>query len=484
MVEIKLQKAHSGQAMFGRKIRRNNTVPCARRFGKSNTIHAVLAKMKETGNYVFPLIWPCLPGFSENPGDMGIFSHEQKDFAPVFDEIIELYEPIIEHKDATAKNVKFRNGGMLEFWSLANVGKQDSGRGRKYIRVIYDECQKISDPVFRHHHQNVVTPLLADLKGDCFFLGTPNGKRTYFYELCERGAGNGCGDFDGEHKGDKWPDWATIALKTKDNPLIDPVEIENMRKVLDELTYMQEIEGRFVDYSANAWCYALKPPEVQKRILKGGLKIWPNVPLIFSFDFNKNPMTAIVGQVTPAPLVLEAGMASAWQPGFRVQVLDNFVSAEKTENSIYDTCEKIRAWVLHRTGQRIGRWRDHLGNIIANYPCALPILITGDASGGYGDGRQKIPETYYQIICIELGLSTAAVQVPSKNPFLSESYIQINTHIQHNQYFEISNGCDELIRDMLQVKSDAFRGIDKADASLSHLLDCLRYLFNSFVQTN
>ena len=55
-------------------------------------------------------------------------------------------------------------GGIIDMWSLDDG---NSGRGRKYKRVVIDECEKA--PKLEIAWQGVIRATLTDYIGDCWF---------------------------------------------------------------------------------------------------------------------------------------------------------------------------------------------------------------------------------------------------------------------------------------------------------------------------
>ena len=76
--------------------------------------------------------------------------------------------------------------------------------------------------------------MLTDKKGWALFIGTPKGKDALF-ELFTRGV-------RGEHN------YKSFQFHTKDNPFIDPQEVEDARKELPERYFRQEYEASFEDF--------------------------------------------------------------------------------------------------------------------------------------------------------------------------------------------------------------------------------------------
>jgi hypothetical protein len=446
---------------------------CGRRFGKTDLMTVVK----------WPLIAPAL----FHGKKVGIFVDDFKDFSESWNKIVDRYGldkegGLILHKDETKKVMRFVGGGVLDVWSIGNEGRKEKGRGRKYHRVIYEETQKIPDRVLKYHWENVARPCLTDYKGDAYFIGTAAGKNNYWYKLCQRGARNGFASVNEYGDEDLIPNnesdsWCTHRMPTSANPYIDPDEIADVRNDLDRLTYEQEYMCVFVDYDGDSWVYVLKDKELQQKVFQLSRPIRWSEQLFLSFDFNKIPMTALVMQKQTLPhSEIER---TRYKYGIHFVKEFKIGSIEQGEASIYDTCRAIREWVLRETGRKIGKWGDK------RFPCSVPFLITGDASGNRSDGRQKVPKTYYQIIQDELQIAPQKIVVPKANPLHAESYVQTNTIISMCPDVKIyDDTCPNLRLDCLRIKSDNNRRIikGKGEERQADLLDNLRYLFNTFCQ--
>lgn len=457
------------QKTIAAKAKRFNVIPTGRRVGKSEGTYKVF-QPKGTIGISLPLIDPAFHG-----KPVGIFACEFKDVEYMWEGIVKLYAKLIRKKDNNLGLIQFYGGGSIEFFSVTNEGRKEAGRGRKFARIIVEETQKIPDRVLKYWWNKVARHTLMDYRGDAFFIGNANGQGTFYHELARRG-GNNADDLP-TLPGD-WKSWITLRFSTFDNPLISPEEVEEVRQELDEHSFNQEILALFVNYAGDVWCYAIKEMVVQNRIFVPKVDLLPDTPIVLSFDFNKRPMTALVMQFPPIAwdggddMLRLAGMIKAG-----IHVVREFKTDIKSDASIYDTCRLIREWVLETFGVKIGNWKDD-----GQYPNTIPLFVTGDASGDSTDGRQSDPTTYYQIISSELGLiPETSVRILSRNPLHSESYVKVNSNLKSNPDFLISReGCPSLIKDMFGVLSDKFRGIEKADKSLTHFLDCLRYGIHNF----
>lgn len=480
--EIELLEAHDGQTQILDLIPDYTffVVPCARRFGKSTMIWEIEGALIESS-------------FTD---EVAIFTPNSKDADPLWYGIEEKYSSKFARKDGTKRRLKFVDDGELEFWSLPNQRAKENGRGRKYYRVIFDETQKIDEAVIEHHFDKVILALLLDYPdAKVFFFGTPNGKNTMFHKFARRGARNGnklgllgsdSTDIPemkpNEDGSNPYSEWITIRRPTSANPHISAEVLEKILSEYDELTADQEIRARFVDYAGNIWCHKLKSKEIQKKTFVKGLTVDRNKPIYLGFDFNKQPMTCTLAQMPP--------IFGYERFKHGVEFIKEFITDIEEKASIYDTIRLIQDYFFEEFGVKIGKWydgkRDNDGwKLIGNYPCPFHIRVTGDASGDVADGRQRISKTYYDIIADELNLSYAKnFDILKQNPYHADSFVQINYYLERHPNFRVDeDGCPNLKRDMLSVKSDKLRGIDKSQKDLTHSLDNLRYIANTYKPT-
>lgn len=185
---------------------------------------------------------------------------------------------------------------------------------------------------------------------------------------------------------------------------------------------------------AKPFCYAY---EHEKHIRECELN--PNLTVYLSFDFNVDPITCLVSQ---------------FGPGWYYH-LDEF---RLSNSDVYELCEQIRV----------------------RYPNAF-FVVTGDATGLSRTVSTKGNVNNYTIICRELRLAETQLKLPSVNPPIAESRTLSNALLANYPDMRISPRCAYLIEDLqwVQVKDDG--QIDKAaDSRRSHLLDCKRYMDNTF----
>jgi hypothetical protein len=252
-IQIKLQSLHKGQKKVLTEAKRYNVLKIGRRWGKTTlAINELLPQIALDG-------LPC-----------AYYAPTYKDLQDVWIELKFLLSNIIESKNEQTKQMRLITGGIIDFWSM---DEPDSGRGRKYARVVVDEAEKAKK--FKDAWNQTILPTLMDFKGDAWILSTPKFGLTFFKELF----------------GKQDESWQSFNLSTYDNPHIDPIEIDHLREQLDELTFRCEILAEDVNISNNPFAYAFD--ESKHKVETSYVQV---LPLYLSFDFNVDPITCIAVQ--------------------------------------------------------------------------------------------------------------------------------------------------------------------------------------------
>lgn len=461
-VVIKIKKPHAGQLRARVLLTpyRNRIYLCGRRWGKTTELKQLALLVIERGYRI------------------GLFCPEFKDISETWAAVVSIFQKINDandrnnkpyHIDITAKVVRLITKGdpdeapCFECWTLANTGKQDSGRGRKYNIAIYEETQKIDSDVLQHHHQQVTMAVLADYKGKCFFFGTPpNSKLHYFYKLICRGAANNpliANSTDLIETDIVDNSIITYRAPTSDNPFIDENELEAIKRTLPPLIYQQEFEATCVEYANRPFCHVLQDTNTHNKVFaKNTIPFHPAKTVYIGFDFNKNPMAVTISQSSD-PL----------QEWYVIKEL-GFNAGEK--GNIYGICEIIRAY--------FETLNIHLNKNGESY---LPVdmFVTGDATGDISSAYRLDNLTFYDIICKELGLSKKTLRVPKVNPRHTERHAQINDlFIYHPNFLIAKKDCPRLYGDLMNTVSTQDLGIDKKKYD-PHYFDALGYTLSVFL---
>jgi hypothetical protein len=400
-VRLELLELHPGQQRVIDSAKRFNVLKIGRRFGK--TTMAVNELLCE----------PMLAGFP-----VAYFAPTYKDLYEVWKDIKYTLHPVIASKDETVKQITLITGGKLDCWSMEDP---DSGRGRKYKRVVIDEAEKAKK--FQEAWERTIRSTLIDYQGDAWMLSTPKFGQTYFKELYRNNT--------------KFDDWASFNLSSYDNPFNSKEELDALRLQLDDLTFRCEILAEDVDLAYQPFAYAFSEA---KHV--GTCQYNPGQRLYISFDFNVNPITAIAAQ----------NYNDTWY------ILREF----RMENSnIHALCDRIRA----------------------TYPKAL-MLITGDASGAGRTAITDGVINYYTVIQQKLYVSDNQIHTPRVNPSHADSSVLFNSILQNYKVVYNGEECPYLIQDLKYVEMGADNSIAKKEAEKQgrgHLLDCNRYLWDTFM---
>ena len=233
-------------------------------------------------------------------------------------------------------------------------------------------------------------------------------------------------------------DWFYLSATLMDNPeLADDANYMNNIKNLDDITHRRHILG---DWSAFAVNNPFAHAFDEKRHVSTEAKYDPMKQLYLSFDFNKDPITAIAAQFV----------------GNDVTVIKEF---SLKNSDIYELCDQI----------------------ISAFP-NVPYLVTGDATGRNRTALTKGNLNYYTVIKSKLRLTDMQLRVGSINPSVADTRVLLNGMLQ-NTNFVISSSCPLLIRDLKYVEVDENGDIKKDRSNVNKeadQLDCLRYLLFTF----
>ena len=192
---------------------------------------------------------------------------------------------------------------------------------------------------------------------------------------------------------------------------------------MDPLYFRCEFLAEDVDLTGKPFLYNFNP----ERHIVTGLQFDPLSELQISFDFNVDPITAVVGQYVKG----------------QIRLLKEY----RLENSnVYELCDRIRA----------------------DYPTAL-YLVTGDAAGRQRSALSNGNINYYTVIRQKLNLSDGQLKVMGVNPAVSDTRVLFNSILQNFDYV-VDKSCTFAIEDFKYVEVDDNGDIDKKkDKHRSHL---------------
>lgn len=394
---ISLVRPHLNQRKILENRRRFNLVKTGRRFGKTELVK-ILTSYALQGKFI------------------GVWFPTYKDLSEIWREIVFTFFPAILKKNEQLNQILFINGGIIDFWSMDDP---DSGRGRKYHRVIMDEFAKAKKN--KEAWQGTIRATLTDYKGDAWFFSTPKGKGNYFYEL--------------QQKAKDDPKWAYFKFTSYDNPYLDPKEIDGAKSELEQIYFDQEYMAEDIDINDKPFMYAFS---IQKHVIKSYTPN-PHLPLLVSFDFNVDPMTCTISQ----------------QPDIKtVRIFDEIIIPNSSTPELCDA-------IISKYPQWVGKFE-----------------VTGDATGSNRSSFERGGVTHYIKIKDMLEVKDFQLKLRKHNPSHLNSRILCNSVLQ-NADFAITENCKGCIEDASQSGVDSFGQIIKTKDKGRHLLDNIRYTIDA-----
>jgi hypothetical protein len=147
--------------------------------------------------------------------------------------LMELGKEVIQSAHINNQDITTINGATIY---VRGADRPDTLRGVSLTYAVLDEVADIKPEAW----EQVIRASLSDRKGRALFLGTPKG-RNWFYDLFRLG----------ENESD--PDWKSWHFTTKDNPLIDPTEIESAKKTLSSFAFKQEYMASFTNAGSDVF---------------------------------------------------------------------------------------------------------------------------------------------------------------------------------------------------------------------------------------
>jgi hypothetical protein len=155
----------------------------------------------------------------------------------IWDVLMDLGRDVIQSSHVNNMDITLVNGAKIY---VRGSDRPDTLRGVSLTYLVLDEVADIKSETW----EKVLRASLSDKKGSALFIGTPKG-RNWFYDMYNTG-------LEGEDA-----DWKSWHFTTKDNPLIDPEEIEAAKKSLSSFAFKQEYEASFdnagTDVFKEAW---------------------------------------------------------------------------------------------------------------------------------------------------------------------------------------------------------------------------------------
>jgi hypothetical protein len=321
------------------------------------------------------------------------------------------------------------NGTIIR---LNGAFKPDNLRGVGIDFLVLDEFASLKPRVWT----DVLRAALADRKGRVLFIGTPLG-RNHFYHLVQQAKSK--------------PAWQVFQFTTAQGGLVDQEELADAARDLDSEVFQREFEGKFTMPGSHRVYHAFDPAGNVQPV-----EFAPAYPLIWSLDFNVNPMCMLFLQ----------------RIGEDVNVLDELII--QPEATTEAACQ-----LFHKRAQPL-YWQ------LPSLKRPLAVEIYGDASGSHR--RTAGATTDWQIVRNFFNawkhLYRASFHTVNANPLVRDRVNCVNArllnHLAERRLF-IDPRCQELIRDFEQVSWQlnhhglVTTEINKSDPARTHASGALGY---------
>jgi len=323
----------------------------------------------------------------------------------------------------TELTVRMNTGSQI---SLRGTDRPDSIRGNGLDFAVMDEYASMHPSAW----SKVLRPALSDRLGRALFLGTPQGS-NHFYDLYKKALTD--------------PDWGTFQYTTSQGGNVPPEELASAAIDLDPESFRQEFEAAFTSAAMNRVYYGFDPVSNVQAV-----QYDPYIPLVWSLDFNINPMCMLLMQ----------------RSDDTVYVLDEIIIKP-------DANTELACQAFHKRARALN-------------PNRMQVEIYGDASGN--QRRTSSVNTDWTIIKNFLGqfptLYHPTFHLPKANPAVRDRINCVNTRLRNtagDARLFVDPKCRELIKDLEQVSwaLDAndrpSSNIDKSDGDRTHSSDALGY---------
>jgi hypothetical protein len=340
-------------------------------------------------------------------------------------------------------------GGTI---ALRGADNYDSLRGEGLDFVVLDEFASMAPEAWTE----VLRPALSDRLGGALFIGTPQG-RNHFYELFQAAE---------EHQG-----WTAFQYTTEQGGIVPLHELEVARREMDERTYRQEYQASFENQGTGIAYYPFDRTHNVRP-----LRYDPKLPLLWSLDFNMNPLCSVLVQ----------------KVGGTLHILDELILPDSnTLAACEEFLSRTQPWT---TAPEVfdpplppdapDAFHDMLMQL---QPRPLNVYYYGDATGT--QRKTSASRTDWQIVKNFFGRYTdryhASSRVLGANPPVRDRINCVNAMLRNHagqRRLWIDPRCKQLIKDLEQVcwKADPHGNplaeLDKSDPMRTHASDAVGYM--------
>jgi len=274
--------------------------------------------------------------------------------------------------------ITYVNGAQL---TVLGLDKPERIEGRPLDGIVLDEYANMKSKVWIEN----VRPALSTpgrVPGWAWFIGVPEG-RNHYYKLSKAAEDEAREDWSNHH-------WTSRGI-------VDESELESAKGDLDELTYAQEYEASFINFSGRAYYTFNSAIHAVERLTYN-----PNLPIHLNFDFNVSPGICSISQES-----LYTGSIEKVDKSKPITKFIGEVWIPRNSNTPM-VCRKALTLTFEDAYGNKHKLEDHLGDVVCY----------GDATGG-AKGTAKVKGSDWDLIKAELRPvfgSRLKIRVPKANP--------------------------------------------------------------------
>ena len=322
---------------------------------------------------------------------------------------------------------------------VAGMDRPERAEGSPLDGIVLDEFANMKPDVWTDH----VRPALSTVGrlGWAIFVSVPEGRNHQFHlreaamrDIAERGDAS---------------DWALFQWHSSE--VIDPAEVEAARRDLDELTFKQEFEGSYVNFTGLAYYSFNRNIHARERVFYN-----PRRPLIFCFDFNTKPGVAVVCQIQDYHYL---------EPLHRPEIPRSIVAVI---GEVHIPSHSNTPMVCRRL---IQDWSHHVG----------PVYLYGDSTGG-SNKTTSVEGSDWDIIKRDLrAVSNWEIvsRVPKANPNERPRVNAMNSKLKTNGILIDPVQAKHVVEDfeaVVVVEGGSGELLKKPGDPHTHLTDALGYM--------
>jgi hypothetical protein len=337
--------------------------------------------------------------------------------------------------------IEFINGSQIWFAGLDDKDRTEKILGTEYSTLYFNETSQIS-------YKSVETALTRlseknSLRKVAYYDCNPPSIRHWSYKLFMEGL-DPLSDKPLTNK----QVYASMKMNPQDN--VQNLSDDYIRDFLENLSGRSRqrfLLGEFGNEDIKTWILNFEPA---KHVSELAVHKY-NMPLMFSFDFNKNPFACIIGHQWNDAMGLHTHF-------FKEIVL--------FDADIYGMASKIKSLF---TPVQIDN-----------------AIFTGDATGRNTSVLARNNMTAWSLLMQELRIASKRLHTPKSNPSVKDNRFLVEHIFARHNDLKIHPSLKTLIYEIENTEADDDGNILKKDreneAQRADLIDCLRYFFNTWTK--